>query len=53
MLKYLLGLMLVLTPAAQAADYMTLPGVTGYARFSPRADQLLRLEDRRLEIWSF
>jgi WD40 repeat protein len=51
MLKYALLVWLLWSPMVSAAEYLTLPGLNGYARFSQQSDQVLRLADRRLEIW--
>ncbi|PIW50056.1 hypothetical protein COW20_03730, partial [bacterium (Candidatus Blackallbacteria) CG13_big_fil_rev_8_21_14_2_50_49_14] len=40
------------TAQAWANEYVNWQGLSGYARFSPQGDQLIRVLDRSLEIWS-
>lgn len=51
-LLLLLGLWLGLSTAALAADYLSWPGLTGFARYSPHGRKIIRLSDRTLELWS-
>lgn len=38
--------------ASFAADYLSWPSLTGFARYSPHGRKIIRLSDRTLELWS-
>lgn len=47
-----LGIYLSLGNPAMAQDYLSWPGLTGFARYSPHGRKIIRLSDRTLELWS-
>lgn len=40
------------TSHALGQEYLSWPKMTGYARFSPRTQSVIRISDRTLEIWT-